>query len=311
MKMLKKTIFKVLAVWLFLIILNFAAGFNSFALAEEKIVAIVNNEIVTQKDLDDFLHFTQLQLSREYKGKELETRMQSLKIELLNKLIEDRLILQEAKKNNITVDASRIKGKINEIKKRYNSEGEFEKDIARQGLTQADIEKKIREQFLMFSILEQKVRSNIIIKPLEVTEFYENNKNEFSYGEERELEAITLENEDLARTLAYNLKVGEKLESLAARYPLVVNRMKVNKAEQLKKEIENIVFKLQINEISEPVAIDNKYYVFRLINITPPKESTLAEAQDKVHNYLFDKKMTEELNKWLEGLKKQAYIKII
>src|SRR3989338_6450398 len=66
--------------------------------AQDKIVAIVNNEVITQKDLDDFLNFMRMQYAQELKGRELENKIQSMKIVLLDKLIEDRLMLQDAQK---------------------------------------------------------------------------------------------------------------------------------------------------------------------------------------------------------------------
>ena len=40
-------------------------GRPSLVYAQDKIIAIVNNEVVTQKDLDDFLNFMRMQLSQE------------------------------------------------------------------------------------------------------------------------------------------------------------------------------------------------------------------------------------------------------
>ena len=278
--------------------------------AQDQIVAVVNNEVITQKDLSDFLNFMSMQLSRQYKDKALEDKINSIKSDLLNRLIEDRLILQGAKKEKIIPDESRIKAKISEIKKQYRSDNEFQAELMKQGLTQADIENKIREQFLMFSIVERKVRSKITVKPDEVTGFYEKNKKDFNSGEERELEAYSLDNEDLAQSFAYNLKVGKKPEDLATRYPFTVNMLSVYKGEELKSEIQEVVFKLGVNEVSKPVNIDDKYYVFRLINIIPPKEFTLAQVQGKIHSFLFERKMQEEFARWLDELKKQSYIKI-
>ncbi|MFA5176680.1 MAG: SurA N-terminal domain-containing protein [Candidatus Omnitrophota bacterium] len=280
------------------------------ACAQDQIVAIVNNEVITQKDLNDFLHFMSMQLSREYKGKELEEKMNSIKFDLLNRLIEDRLILQEAKKEKIVMDDDRVKAKISEIKKQYRSDADFQAELMKQGLTQADIENKIREQFLMFSIVEHKVRGKITVKPDEVTAFYEINKRDFNSGEGRQLEAYALENEDLAQSFSYNLKTGKKPQDLAGRYPFTVNEFNVYKGEELQGGIGEIVAKLGINEVSKPVKIEDKYYVFKLISIIPPKEFTLVQVQGKIHTYLFEKKMQEEFAKWLDELKKQSYIKI-
>lgn len=278
--------------------------------AEDKIIAIVNCDVITQKDLNDFTSFMSMQLSREYRGSELEKRIQSMKLDLLDKLVEDRLILQEAKKNNIRVDESRVKARINEIRKHYNSDAEFKDDLAKQGLTQADIESRIREQLLMYNIVEYMVKDKIVVRPDEVTNFYDKNRKELVSDEERELEAITLENEDLAKTISYELRTDQKLVDLAAKYSLTVNTLKARQGE-LRKDIEDVVFKLGISEISNPVKIDDKYCVFKLNNIIPARHLTLSEAQDKIHAFLFEKKMQEKLTKWLDELKQKSYIKIL
>lgn len=278
--------------------------------ALDKIVAVVNNEIITQKELDDFLNFMRIQLSRELKGAALDKKIEESKRELLDKLIEDKLILQEANKEKVTLEESRVKARISEIKKRYGSEQEFQFDIARQGMVQADIEKKIREQFLMYNIIEMKVRSKIRVSPEEVTSFYNENKKEMVTPEIRELEVITLENMDQASSFAYNLKRGERVEDLATRYPVTINRISYSEKGELRKEIESAAEKLGLDEASSPVEIDDKAYVLRLFNIIPPKHLSLSEAQERVHDFIFNSKMQQELVKWLDELKRKSYIKI-
>jgi parvulin-like peptidyl-prolyl isomerase len=279
--------------------------------AQNKIVAIVNNDIITQKDLNDFMNFMRIQLSDEYADEELEEKIQIMKVDLLNKLIEDRLILQEAKKNNIKINENRVKAKINEIKSRYPYETEFQNALTRQGLVQADIEVRIREQLLMYHVVEQKVRQKIVVRPEEVTAFYNTNKKELVLPEARELEVTTLENENLAKTFADNFKKGEKLEDLATKYPITLNQLRVLQGEELRKDIEEIVFNLKIGEVSDPVKVDDKYYIFKLNNIIPPKQLNLSEVQDKINAFLFDRKFQEELKNWLDELKEESYIKIL
>lgn len=299
-------IFKVI----FLLLSIQLTAYNLQAYAQDKIIAVVNNEVITQKDLNDFINFMGMQLSREYKGRDLENKIESMKKDLLDKLIEDRIILQESKKNNIAVDESRIKARINEIKKRYGTDQEFQNDLGRQGMSQADLEKKIREQFLMYNIIEQKIRSKIIVRPDEVTSFYNENKKELVTPEEKQLDAITLENLDQATSFSYNLKRGERLEDLAMRYPITINKLNYNEGVELRKEIESTVKNLAITEVSDPVKLDDKYCVFRLNTIIPPKQLSLSEAQEKIHEFLFNSKMQEELAKWLDELKSKSYIKI-
>jgi parvulin-like peptidyl-prolyl isomerase len=280
-------------------------------LAEDKIVAIVNNDIITKKDLSDFINFMRMQLSRQYSGKELEKQVAAAKPDLVNKLIEDRLILQEAKTSGLKVDESRVKAKMSEIKKHYGSDMDFQKDIARQGLVQADIENKFRDQFLMYSIVEAKVRSRVVVKPDEVTAYYNGHIDDMVTPEVRLVTVISLENQDQAETFSYSLKAGLKLDDLVARYPVTVNKLEVGRGEAYRSDIENIVFKLGVGEVSDPLKLDGQYYVFRVDDMVAPRRLTLTEAQDKIQEYLTDMKLEKELDKWLDELKKKSYIKVI
>jgi len=296
----------------FIIILTiFSSFFLQSLYAQDKVVAIVNNEVITQKDLTDFLNFIRLQYSGEFKGRELEEKITAMKLDLLQRLIEDRIILQQAKIDKITIEPSRVKEKINEIKKRYVLESDFERDLAKQGLVQADLENKIREQMLTFTIVDQKVRSKVMVSPDEITNFFEKNKRQFLKPEERILTVIILKDKDLANTVAYQLRLGKKIEDLAGKYPFTTDTLLASQGQQLSKEIEGTVFKLGIGEVSSSVKINEQYFIFRLDNIIGAQQLTLEQSQDKIQTYLFEKKIQVALNKWLDEIKKQSYIKIL
>ncbi len=278
--------------------------------AEDKVVAVVNNEVITQKDLSDFLHYIRLQYARQFQGKALEEKMNSMKLDLLQRLIEDRLILQQAKADKIEIDSSKVKAKIDELRKRYATESEFEQDLAKQGLVRADLEGKIREQMLMYNLIERKVRAKLTVRPDEITSFYAANKAQFIKPEERHLRMIILPDEGAAKTVSYQLRLGSKLEELATRHTFTTDKLTVSAGQDLRPEIQDTVFKLGIGEVSNPVKIDAQYFIFKLDNINASQQMSLVQAQDKIQAYLYDKKMQEALVKWLDELQKQSYIKI-
>ncbi len=295
----------------FIFLLALIMAPNRYLCAQDKVIAVVNNEIITQKDLADFLNFIRLQYSRQLQGKALEEKVNSLQRDLLQRLIEDRLILQQAKLDKVTYESSRVKAKIDGIKKRYASEVDFEADIAKQGLVQADLENKIGEQMLMFNFVEQKVRSKVIIRPDEITSFYAQNKKDFLKPQERILTLFILQDEAIAKTVSYQLRLGTSLEVLAGRYAFTTDKLSAVAGQELRPEIEATVFKLGISEVSSPVQLDTQYFIFKLDNIIGSQQLSLTQAQDKIRAYLFEKKLQEELAKWLDELKKQSYIKIL
>jgi parvulin-like peptidyl-prolyl isomerase len=233
-----------------------------------------------------------------------------MKQEFIDRLIEDRIILQEARKNKFTIDENRVKARIAEIKRQYPSDSVFEEALRMQGLVQADIESKVRDQMLMFGIIENKVRSKIVVSPAEVTDFYQKNPGSFKSPQVWEFDFMALESKDLAGEISQAVKKGQSLENLSGKYSLSVNKLSMKEG-QFKKDAEDVLLKLKVNDVSEPVKIEDKYYIFRLNNIIPPRQLSLSEAQENIHSYLFGKKMQENLAKWLDELKKQSYIKII
>ncbi len=311
--MLKKT--KESAKFIFQVIL-LAILFFSFAFsdshAQDKIIAIINNTVITQKELSDFLSFMRLQLAseKEYTSEELNNKLQSIKQDLLEKLIEDKLILQEARKNNVKIEESLIKARVLQIKKRYKSDEEFQRSLAIQGLTEADIEEKIRDQALMYSIIEQKVKSQITISPSEITDFYYANIEEFKFPEERDLQYIKTTDKNVAQEIENSINNGQELASAAGGHKLEVNTLKASSKEELKIQLKEAVFKLDKGKFSEPILIDDYYYIFKLLEITLARQQSLSEVQDSIHRFLFERKMQEKLTSWLEELKKNSYIQI-
>jgi len=304
-----KNILKIISVPLALIFAFIAAPASSFA--QDSVVAIVNNDVITQKDLNDFLNFMRMQISAEYKGKDLEDRIQSMKLNLLQKLIEDRLILQEAKNLKIEVGQDRIKSRIDDIKKKIGSDMEFQRSLKQQGLAQVDLESKIKDQLLMYNVIDYKIRSNIITTPSEVTDFYEKNKNEFKSPEQRDFASISIEDEKIANQIYSQLNAWQSFEQVAKKYGLEINKFSVNNEEGLRKDIGDVIFKLNAGETSKPVKIGDLFYIFKVYIIAPPHALSLSQAQETIHSFLFEKKMQERLTKWLNELKKNSYIKIL
>jgi parvulin-like peptidyl-prolyl isomerase len=275
--------------------------------AQDKIIAIVDNAVITQKELGDFLSFMRLQLSSEkkYSPQELENKVQSIKQDLLEKLIEDKLILQEAKKNNVRIENSLIKARILQIKKRYRSDEEFQRSLAIQGLTEADIEGKIRDQAAMYNIIEQKVKSRITISP------YYANIEEFKFPEERKLKYLRTPDKNIAQQIEDSIKKGQDLNNAAKQRSLEINTLTASSKDELKAQLKEAVFKLNKDAASQAILSDGQYYIFELQEITPARQQKLSEVQDDIHRFLFEKKMQERLTSWLEELKKNSYIHII
>jgi parvulin-like peptidyl-prolyl isomerase len=284
---------------------------SPYCLAADNIIAIVNDDIITKRDLEEFENFLRMQLSAELKGPELEKRIQTLKPDMLDKLIDDCLILQEAKKGKVKIDEGRVKDRIEEIKKRYGSDLSFQQSLSQEGLTQADLEQKIRDQMLMSGIIESQIRSKIRVNPTEVTDFYNQHPQNFILPQGREVTSIGAPDGQTANDVYKRLLAGTEPAKLTGQFPITLNKITVRPNGEIRKDIEEAVSNLSPGQIAGPIRINENFYLFRVDSIIPPKQETLSESQDNIYNYLFDKKFKEAITDWLKGLKESSHIKII
>jgi len=288
----------------------FIAFWGPLSLAGDGVVAVVNNEVITQKDLNDFINFMKIQLSGQYTKEEVTQRVNEMLPDLISRLIEDRLILQAAYKENMPVNQSRIDARIEQIKKGYASEADFLNDLTSRGLNLTDIETKIREQFLMFEIIDRKVKSKVIVKPQEVTAYYYAHKKDFGEPELRWVRFLTIKDPEIINELKQEIYHYENLDQVAAVYSLQITDLGWVTSKQLNKQIARIVFNLQQGRISPLMNLADNNYLFEVKQIQPSKELSLTQMQDEISKYLFEKKMKQALREWLEELKSKAYIEV-
>ena len=282
-----------------------------FAEDQDKVVAIVNKDIITRKDLADFLNFMLIQLSGKYSPAEAQEKLESAKADIINRLIEDKLILQEAKREKVYVDENRVKGKIEQMKAQFSNPRDYEDSIMQQGLTPADIESKVREQQLIYSVIETHVKDKIVVEPAEVTAFYQEHASELKEPEGRKVSALIMDDQKTAGDVLDFIKKGGLFEDAAKKYSANLQDLGVINKEQSRKEIEDAIFNLKAGEVSSLVKLDSeKYYVLKVEEIIPSKQVTLDEARDRIAGMLFEEKMQKALVKWIDELKEKYYVEI-
>ncbi|MDP3143333.1 MAG: SurA N-terminal domain-containing protein [Candidatus Omnitrophota bacterium] len=302
-----------LAVLLFLFF-----NFTRASLGEtEGIVAVVNDEVITQKDINEFTSMMYLQYSGEYKDrKELEKEVQKWKKDAVERLIEDRLLVQEAKNKKIVIEPQLVDRRIEEMKTQFATSEDFEKTILSEGLNLNDLKRKINEQLLMRQIVEQEVKEKIFVSPTEITAFYEGHKNEIMEFEKADADSIFIpfgDSEGNAQKKAdealSEIKKGISFSEVARKYSYSPSIGMIGRG-QLKKEIEDVIFKLKKGEYSSIVKTEQGFYIFKLKDILPPKQLSMNEAQGQIQRIVFAEKFERKFSEWLDSLKSNAYVNV-
>ncbi|MGB9638845.1 MAG: foldase protein PrsA [bacterium] len=257
-----------------------------------KIVAKVNNENITQSQLNE-------ELNKQYG------------YETLQNLINQVLVLQEAKKKNITV-----------------SDKEIEEEIYKTALNMGGIENlrdQLKSRNINFNDYKQKVKLDLLLRKLVISEltedelkvFYDNIKNSLPMVE---VSFIMVPDKDLANSIIENLKKGASFEKLSETYsqdPLTKDtkgyagfllKNDISNASPTFKSLDEAIFKApKKGEIIGPIEVNYKnqklYYIVKYLNVLKSYE----EVKPKLQEILAQQKS----NEYIQKLRKNSNIEIL
>ncbi len=314
------TVFKLLVISIGIVMLCASAQ----AATINKFVAVVNDEVITQQDVDQMLAVLYAQYSQDFKGDELLQKMELVKKDILNQIIEDKLVLSRAKELGIKITESEINERLDYIKKGFPSEDAFYDTIKTQGVTIANLKDRYRDQLMIKKLVDYEVKSKISVLPSETNAYYEKHKDLFRENDKYRVKNILIKAKDaVSYELAkveidniYNkLKEGGNFDDLARQYSQGPNAEKGGdmgyiKKGQMLEALDNAVFKLTLGEFSEPVKSEIGYHIFKAEDIKYGRQASLEEVQKDIQVIIFQEKFKTQVNEWLAGLKKKAYISI-
>jgi len=287
---------------IFLILVLFLfSNINIFAEDSIKIIARVNDLAITSKDLDDFIKALSLYLQDEYKDEE------DLKKNALERLIEDKLILNAAKKENFQIPDYLIEARLKDVMSRFKSREEFENSLIEKGLTITKLRERIKEQYLIRFALDKYVNSRIDVSPSEVLKFYNERNNLFVLPPTYKLWIASLKDKNKLVKLA-NLIKEKGIFYVEKEYQGILTDLEASK-EDLRPEIYEIISKMQEGNI-EIKKIDGIDYLIYLEKILESKKISFEEAKQNILNLIRQEKFKKRYKEWLEELKGNALIKI-
>jgi len=106
----------------------------------------------------------------------------SLKLSILDELINSEILLERANKMNLVASDAEVEDKFTESKSPYTEE-EFQKKLKETGLTVDDLKSDIRRQLSIQKLLNREVVAKISITDQDVEDFFKQNQSQFNIVE--------------------------------------------------------------------------------------------------------------------------------
>jgi peptidyl-prolyl cis-trans isomerase SurA len=319
---MKKTLLLTLAGFL---LLTVYFSRSSDAVLLDRIVAVVNNEIITWSELRNTIEIEGQGILEGFEGAEREDRIREIRKDFLNAMIDIQLQIQEARNERFAVSDSETDGVIEDIKKKYKLTDEnLAESIKNEGMSMKEYRTKLSEQILLSKVVRFKINDKILIDDKDIEKYYESNREEFRLKEKVRIRQIFFARpedaslipgiENLARETAERIRNGEDFAEMAKELSEDASRefggdLGYVSRGNVMKEIENVAFHMQSGEVSEPFWSPSGLHIIKVEDGTAGLN--VEEIKDEIKDRLFKEAFKARLEDWVKTLREKAYIEIL
>lgn len=298
------------------------------AAVADRIVAIVNNEVITLSELNKAFEPFRQKFETSYQGSDREQARNETMLVLLNRMIDSLLMEQEARKTGIDVRDNEVTDAITDIQKRRNiSPSDFQKVLEREGLTQDAFRKDIREQIMRMKLIRRDIKSRVAVTDEEIGEYYSKHRQDYEGKECVRIKQILLmlpkeENLEIKEKIRANaeeihkrLLNGESFNQLCAKYsegPEAAHGGDVGFIERgiIHTEVEDVAFSLPINHISGVIESSVGFHIIQVIDRRGAGLKAVESVREEIREKIDQEKMEKKYGEWLEELRKKSHIEI-
>lgn len=312
---------------------------NTRALVIDRIVAIVNNEIITLSEVEEDLMSARLGIEgprvRGLEGSKdplapgpLES-LDPFMRERLKIMVDKRLQLQIAKKMGISSGQEEVSGAIEDIKRKNSikSDIEFNRALEEEHLTLERYTAGIKDQLTLIKLINKEVRSKIVVRDEELREYYDKNRSLFALQPEIRISQILIPmprntseiaSEDLRRKasgLVKEIRAGGDFFNTAKRYKDVLDGLSAADLGFFKKgdlvpPLEKAALSLELGEVSDPVETQAGIHIIRLDEKGSIRYKSFKEVAREIEEGVYQEKYNEALAIWLKEIRDGAHVEV-
>ena len=298
------------------IVTALAGGWAGLGLAQplsDGIAAIVNSEIITISELQTEMADQTVRLKARYDGTEFTDRLVQKQYEVLNRMIERKLQLQEARAKGITVSEAEVEKTWKQLNQNSTPPGSL-----------LESKESLREELTIRRITNFEVQQDLMVSPEEIRAYYTERQERFTSPPDYHLRQILLlpdpgesmeEVKTRAEHLVRQLNEGADFFELAAEFSDGSESLKGGDLGFLKKAdllapLRAALEALNPGEVSPAIETDLGVHILRLEGIKAGTLQPFEEVKASLANQLYQQKTQQAHEAWLASLKDKAYIEI-
>lgn len=301
--------------------------FQSEARVIEKILAIVNDEIITQTDMQRF----RTKLSSGGLIDDAVLRLADSKTllkdqnALINHLIDERLLDSEVKRKGLSVTVEKIEQEVRNITKRNGiSRAQLKSALEEKGVRFSEYQDFIRTSLERQALIEKEVSSKIKVSDDDVSSYYvtqmgDKNANIFEFTlahilflpKQGEKEA-----RQRAKLVESKLKSGSmSFEKLASQFSEDPNFSQGGvlgtfKAGEMLPEMEQAVKSMTVGETTGIIKTRVGLHLVKLLKKSLVPNPAFEAKKEELRGLLFGQAFKKQFRNWLDERRRDSFIRI-
>jgi peptidyl-prolyl cis-trans isomerase SurA len=313
---------------LFLLYVSLIPSYPLSAETCNRVVAIVNNDVITQYELEKRIREVTGFSPEDLRAKEPQ-RFDQTRRKVLDLMIDEKIAEEKVKELNIKVTQRQVDATIQKMQENQRlSHEEFLAELEKDGLTYEKLRQKVEKDLERMQLVEFEVRSKIIIRDEAVKEYYEQHKKDFGGIETVRISGIFLsrkrpddstemmEVQRKGEEILSRIRAGEDFGELAKKFsdgPAADagGDLGVFHLDQLEPQLGKIIEMLKEGSVSGLIPRPNGIQILKLVEKQEGKLRPLDEVRETIYSILYREEVESRYQTWIQGLRESSYTRIL
>lgn len=317
-----------LATTFFLLALFSVRSLFSQAEVIDGIAAVVNSDVITYSQVRELIGARERALRASLQGEELANQIKEIRFAALKDLIDRQLILQEFKGKGLNIPPHLLEDRIQSIVRQEfgGDRSAFVRTLRSQGYSVSKFKEIERDKIIVQAMRQTFVRDDFVISPAQIQAFYDKNKGSYATPEQVKLRMIVLREETdtglpggklaMAQEIRGKLAGGADFGRMAQMYSEDPATQEVEgdwgwiDRRTLSDALTEHAFALNAGQVSEVIELGGSYYIMIVEARKNAAVKPITEVRDEIEQNLIQQERGKEMQRWLDTLRQNAYIKI-
>lgn len=289
------------------------------------IAAIVNGDIITYSQVRGISFAHERVLRQQYRGEELEKKIQEARKQALKDLIDRQLIVQSFHKEKFELPEHFVDERVNDIIREDfgGDRNTFIKTLQAQNYSLSEFKKNEMEKIIVAAMRSKNVKPVTTVSPTKVREYYEQHKAEFTAKEQvrlrlimiptRAAEGMAPQQKAVAEEILGKLADGAPFDRMAQMYSEDATRDSGGdwgwvERKTLAPQLEKVAFNLPSGRVSHVIELGANYYILKVEEKRGGETQSFAKLRPDIEKKLIQEEQQRQQEIWLAGLRQKAYI---